>query len=646
MRSGGEADKLANSYEGLWTTYQLFEVVRGEALSLTPEPFEDGIGVEFHKMLPGGIRESHSVKIQTSGSAWTLRALTRTKPNGRSFLGDLIAKTESSPSHRACFVSQVSANPLHILCEDARHAPDYTTFRRRLDVANARVRDDFQSVVVPLCDGKEPTAWDQLRRIEVNSPTSAQLKKAVEREIAREFYRLDGEPLDIASVRRLLAEFILDSLGQEIHRQKILDRLLAEQVGQRDWALDPTIRGRVNQRNNTYLGHVREQLINGVAIPRREAVEAFRRITEQKDKFGLFVGVAGLGKSCVTAELLEKLISAGIPCFALRMDIQTDELTARGLGRKLSLPTSPVDVLNGMADGSLSVLVIDQLDALSLASGRNQNIWEVFEDLLEEIRTCKNLKVWLACRDFDLEHDYRLRNLAQHEKAHQIRIAPLDLEQVKIEIKKANVDPTTLEPKQLAMLQTPMHLSLYLESEPAGKPPFQSVQELYDRYWERKQDLVAERLGRPPHWNQVVDLLCDELTGGFGASVDTIEDVYREDVRFMASANVIIEENSSYRFFHEGFFDYAFARRFVSRGRDLLNDLVLAGDQGLSVRGPVHQVLAYLRGKKRNEYLIKLDELLTDPRVRAHIQRLILDWMSSLPDPTLDEAQILKIDVT
>jgi hypothetical protein len=44
MRSGGEADKLANRYEGLWTTYQLFDVLRGDALSLTPEPLEDGVG--------------------------------------------------------------------------------------------------------------------------------------------------------------------------------------------------------------------------------------------------------------------------------------------------------------------------------------------------------------------------------------------------------------------------------------------------------------------------------------------------------------------------------------------------------------------------------------------------------------------------
>jgi hypothetical protein len=299
-----------------------------------------------------------------------------------------------------------------------------------------------------------------------------------------------------------------------------------------------------------------------------------------------------------------------------------------------------------MAEGGLSVLVIDQLDALSMASGRNHNLWVIFEDLLEEVRSCPNLKVWLACRLFDLEHDYRLRNLVQREKAHRVSMTPLTLELVKLEMRKANVDPGTLGSKQLEMLRTPMHLSLYLESEPAGKPPFQTVQELYDRYWDRKRDLVAERLGRSPCWNEVIDLLCDQLTSGVGASADLIEDTYPEDVRFMASAHVIVKENFSYRFFHEGFFDYAFARRFVLRGRSLLNDLLLPGDQGFAVRGPVRQVLTYLRTRNRTVYLTQLSQLLTEPKVRAHVQRLILDWMSTLPDPTSDEAVFLKLDVT
>jgi hypothetical protein len=646
MRSGGEADKLANSYEGLWTIHQLFDILDGEARSLIPEPLEDARGVEFHKILANGARESHSVKIQTPDTGWTLASLTRVRDDGRSYLGDLLEKTAAESNAQACFVSEVSANALRILCEEARRAADPATFHTYLEIAEARLRADFRDRVLPLCDDREDVAHDRLRRIYVSTFPRGDLVKIVNREIARSFYRHDGQSLDIDGVRRLLAEFILESLRKPVDRVAILGRLSREGIGETDWARDPTIQELLQARIDAFLQHATQQLINDALIPRPEAAAAFDEIRNGTHKFGLFIGIAGLGKTCATAELVQRLLAAGIPCLPLRMDVQTDELTAAGLGKKLQLPASPVDVLNGMADGQMSVLVLDQLDALSLASGKNQNLWEVFDDLLCEIRSCKNMKVWLACRAFELEHDYRLRGLLDEEKAHRIQIAPLDAERVKTEIVKANVDPSTLGSAQLEMLRTPMHLSLYLESAPAGKPPFQTVQELYDRYWDRKRDLVAERLGRAPHWNEVIDFACDRLSRGLTVPAEMLEDAFPEDVRFMTSANVIVKENGTYRFFHDGFYEYAFARRFVGQGRDLLRDLLLAGKQELFVRGPVRQVLAYLRTKHRRAYLDVLTRILRERRVRGHIQKLVLDWMRTLVDPSPEEFEILGFNVT
>lgn len=645
MRSGGEAAKLADSYEGLWTIYQLFDVLDGSARSVTPEPIDDGVGVEFHKILANGDRESHSVKIQTPGNGWTLYSLTKKGGNGRSFLGDLLDKAASQPSAQARFVSEVSANTLRILCGEARRAPNAATFQTYVDIMEAQLRLDFRNYVVPLCQGDEGIAYDRLRRIDVSTYVRSDLLKVVHRAIASTFYRSDGQAIDVNGVRRLLAEFIIDSLRKPIDRPAILTRLAAEGMGETDWARDPIIQDLVKARNDVFLKHAKSQLINGRAIPRAEAFAAFKQITTQPGKFGMFIGVAGLGKSCATAELIERLIAAGIPCLALRMDVPTDEITAAGLGRKLQLPASPVDVLNGMADGQLSVLILDQLDALSLASGRNQNLWAVFDDLLYEIRSCKNLKVWLACRAFELEHDHRLRRLAEEEKASRTLIAPLEVELVKLEIQKASVDPSTLGSAQLEMLRTPMHLSLYLESEPAGKPPFQTVQELYDRYWERKRDLVGQRLGRDPRWNEIIDILSERLARGQTVPAETLDDAFPNDVRAMVSEHVIVEENGSYRFFHDGFYEYAFARRFVGRGKDILTDLLLAGEQELVVRGPVRQVLIYLRTKKNAAYLFQLKQVLHEQKVRTHIKQLILDWMRTFTDPTPAEVEILELNV-
>jgi hypothetical protein len=53
-------------------------------------------------------------------------------------------------------------------------------------------------------------------------------------------------------------------------------------------------------------------------------------------------------------------------------------------------------------------------------------------------------------------------------------------------------------------------------------------------------------------------------------------DEWEGDAEAMASAHVLVREGNRYGFFHEAFFDYVFARRFVSAGGSLaglLNDI-------------------------------------------------------------------------
>ena len=649
MRSGGEADKIANSYEGLWTTDQLFDLLDGEAELLEPEPLIDGVGIEFVKTLPGGIREFHSVKVRTAENSWTIAVLTRPNPDtGRSVLGDLLAKTLADPSNHSYFISIVPANALDILCDDARRSGDFATFRRALDGADHVRRRDFHDRIVPICDGSEESAFDQLRRVHVVSINEEVLKKNVEREIRKGFYRTDLNPLNLGDVRRLLAEVIEDNMRQRIDHEKLTARLSAEGLRETNWAAHDSLpKQQVEARNETYFRHVTQQLINGSQIHREETNEAFTWITQGDGQFGVFVGSAGLGKSCAAAELVLSLQSAGIPYLAIRLDIQPNEMTAQGFGQLLGLPTSPVDVLEGIARGGLSVLIIDQLDALSFVSGRNQNLWAVFEDLIREAEEYPKLKILVACRAFDLENDPRLRTLIARKKANRIPLRLFAVDLVKTEVQKSGFDPGTLSLRQLELLRVPMHLSLFLESDPAGKPPFQTVQDLYDQYWDRKQDFLKEQLGRPCLWREVIDALCNELSRRqtLSAPADPIDDAYHDDARAMASANVIVEENGTYRFFHEGFFDYAFARRFAAKGGKILDLLLNGGEQHLFRRGQVRQILTYLRSKDNQTYLIELEQLLTEGRVRTHLKRLVLDWMRTLTDPSAEEARILELDV-
>lgn len=97
---------------------------------------------------------------------------------------------------------------------------------------------------------------------------------------------------------------------------------------------------------------------------------------------------------------------------ALRFDqLPEGVLTTVELGKKFGLPDSPALVLAGMANTRPSVLIIDQLDAVSMASGRHVDLWNLFDALRCEASRIPKMTLFVGCRAFDLEHDQRMREM-------------------------------------------------------------------------------------------------------------------------------------------------------------------------------------------------------------------------------------------
>ena len=111
----------------------------------------------------------------------------------------------------------------------------------------------------------------------------------------------------------------------------------------------------------------------------------------------------------------------------------------------------------------------------------------------------------------------------------------------------------------------------------------------------------------------------------------------------MASHNVIVLDGDSVRFFHEAFFDYCCARLFAEQARTLLEFLIEGErEQHLFRRAQVRQILEYERERASAAYLRDLRDLLTDTRVRYHLKKLALDWLSGLGAPREEEWNLLE----
>lgn len=641
-RLGGDSDKLGNHFESVWTVEAVIDVFVGAFKSITVEAFGDeSRGVEFHLENLDNSLQFHSVKRQKQGGDWSIADLCRVQGTaGRSILGDLVDKLRKYSDAEIRFVSSSGANQLRELCERAGPPTTVKEFRKTL---SGTLLSKFEQRVLPLCDADETFAFRALKALEVIPRGHPELVRALDRRIDGLFYRTDRSPLRPDDVRRMLAEFVLANLGRRIDADGIRSCLAEEQIGVRDWKIDSAVNQTVAAANKRYLSVTETELINSAQIARQASEQIVNTLSCPASRGALLVAPGGYGKSCVLAQCLSRLSRDGTPFICLRMDSFAPCITTRQLGEQLDLPASPVVVLAGIADNAPCVLVVDQLDAMSLVSGRNPRMWEVFRELCEEVASYPQMRMILACRDFDLRHDHRLRSLGD-ERFGLTKYTLCKLSEPEIRASLDSAGHAKFKPnrKQIEILGVPFHLLLFLQGDPTR--PFASVGDLYDRYWDRKQHNVRIYLGRSPHWNQVVDALTIAMSERQVLFAPTmIVDDWKDDARAMASEHVLVDVQNSrqYRFFHESFFDYAYARRFCAAGRRVV-DFLQAAEQHLFRRAQVRQILAYRRENDFNKYVADMREIFDSPHVRFHIKCMVASGLARIDEPTPDEWAIAQ----
>ena len=319
------------------------------------------------------------------------------------------------------------------------------------------------------------------------------------------------------------------------------------------------------------------------------------------------------------------------------------------MGKDLGLPASPAIVIANIAKSHnrKGILVIDQLDAVSLASGRNPEFFDCILNIIEQAKQF-NLHIVLACRKFDLDNDKRLNNLTGEESiVETVTIKSLTEKKVKEIVNSLGLDASRLNQKQIKLLSLPLHLGLLAETvkdSTIDTLNFETANDLFAQYWSSKQRNINQRLACPIQWTQVVDKLCDYMSRQQHQTLsapESIVDEYFRDVEVMVSEHILVKENKRLRFFHESFFDYAFARRFAGREKDLLSFLK-EDEQHLFKRAQVRQILVNERDENFEQYLDDLTELLNSDDIRFHIKQLVFALLSSFKQPTEKEWHIIS----
>jgi hypothetical protein len=620
-RAGGEADKLGNHYEGAWTVWQILQVLAGRIDSVVVEPLGDiGNGIEF-TVRHHNVVEAHQVKRQHgNANYWTLGDL-RAKGIFRA------AQTHVAAGREYHFVSTIPARSLDELAGRARRSADLQTF-----VDTLTDDADFNYLASSVYNSPQ-VAWETLRGIRV---------RCIEERLLRDWNAAFSGML-LKGASGLAAAVTLGDLVNE-HLATTLDyQAICRHLPTYDLSLAGIIGSRslaqiADDMSASWKSSVKRELLSQ-PIQRAEADQIADQLT-QGARCIFTVGVGGVGKSTILFDVVERFQSADWAVLAVRLDREDPFSSTHEFGQRFGLETSPVSALAAVAQERNCLLVIDQLDAVSKASGRMPRTFDVIDDLAREASAFPNMRLLLACRKFDFDHDDRIRGLAQNHNAKQVELPGLEEDQVISAVNAMGVASDRLSREQRDLLRVPLHLKL-LEgvSDQSNAFSFASTNDLFNVYWDRKRRDCQARKESAVRFNEVVAVLADEMsrTQRLTVSTSCLDDQdLSNDADVLVSEHVLVQEGRRLWFFHESFFDYAFARKWTRRGQTLVQFLT-SSEQELFRRAQVRQILTFLREEDPERFITETEALLAEPSIRFHVKDVAIGVLRALPMPTSSE---------
>jgi hypothetical protein len=386
--------------------------------------------------------------------------------------------------------------------------------------------------------------------------------------------------------------------------------------------------------------------IAGIHLGRAEVIEILAWIhnPNPKEPLGMVLDQPGSGKTVVMRDVLVRLENESVPVLAIKADFLSGLKTSDDLAGRLGLPVTVEECARQLATEGLFVVLLDQLDALSLSLSRDQATLDVMLSTLARLRNLDNVRILASCRTFDLNNDPRL---SQVTVDHRFQLQPLTEEQIDRVLQAIGVDSSRLLPAHRELLAIPLHLDVYARVTQAGNvvhpaESYHTLQELYEALWQKRIAVMPPDLPVPAERIAAIYRLVEVMQNGrqIAAPIAVLDD-HPEAAAYLERVDFIRREGRNWAFFHETLFDYCYSRRFVAQGRSL-NQELLDGPQGLFERSQMVQVLAYLRGANEAVYHRELKALLFSDKLRTHLRLLLIGWFGSLPDPSTAELGIAR----
>jgi hypothetical protein len=360
---------------------------------------------------------------------------------------------------------------------------------------------------------------------------------------------------------------------------------------------------------------------------------------------------AGSGKTASLAVLMHRLERAGHTVLAVKVDGLSFS-SQQELAEALGLPDPIPSVVQRLAaSGHRMVVLIDQVDALSSAMSRQPAAINVILDLVSQLAGLRQVPLVIACRSSDWRYDHRIRALHDYSPQ-EFPLPELTDAQLDAVLSAHSLSREDLRPPTIEIARRPLHLAMlvkiinthrqYARNWSPAQQAIYTLQSLYQEFWRLEMGKADEPDGPGSHAceNVIADMAQRMHNTQQFAVPEGAAAAQQRAATWLCSEGIIERLGQTLTFFHQTFFDFVFARHFVSNGQSLVEHL-LSQDQGLFFRPMVRQVLEYLRSVDRVSYLRTVRGMLEHKRIRRHLRWLTVRWLGQLPEPWQQELELL-----
>lgn len=646
---GGTSTKLGDRYEGRCCVSLMLQVLAEQIRSIEIEAIgDDEVGVDLWTITNAGRRVARQCKaFNRSESDWSIAELAR-----RGVLKKAAFQLRRSNDIDFSFMSSVLAADLENLSRFARDCGGDDVDR----YVEQFVRTTHKAAWSEFCKAVELDAnvpadraasFSLLKRIHVEAVQDDQRLRDHSETLAR----LQLQSLTPATALAALAEIASENLHRPLGASELLRLLERYEILPRAMSNDPRVTTHIQQLQTQFFEEMSARLAAGTLITRPETGE-LKKLLENPSRTDAIVlhGPPGYGKSGVLYELAKDLTNSGYVVLVVRLDRQAPSgLTSKSFGEQLGLPDSPVFCLRDMAAGQRAVLIIDQLDAMRWTNSHSAQGLDVCKQLLREAAAIRQLEsrvdVVLACRTYDLDHDLEIKTWLSPKSSlltlSKVEVRPLASRTVIDVIQSQGIEPSRLNARQLALLESVHRLTMWLEMLLSDDelPDFTSSSALLRDYWKNRRRELAKAGCDANQAEAAIRRLAEHMESN--GCLTAPESLLGRDEKLateMQSLGMISVRSERVSFGHQSNLDFLIAEAALEQlqvnNLDIVRWCGLRDEQSLFRREQLRQLLLLMADEDHAGFIAAIRQLLAAKKIRFHFKQLGLEAMGQVaPQP-------------